>query len=52
MIHPGYKGSRKNTLHAHADFVLFLQCWNFHITQESLKKTFYYFNEYRKNKVM
>lgn len=46
MIHAGYKGSIKNTLHAKADYVLFLQCRNLYITQESPKKTFYFLNEY------
>lgn len=50
MIHAGYKGSRQNSLHANADFVLFLQCRDLYIMQESPKKTFYYFNKYRKNK--
>lgn len=50
MINAGiHKGIRNNSLHAHADFLLFLQCLDLYITKESLKKTFYYFNEYRKN---
>lgn len=44
MIHAGKK------LTENADYVLFLRCRDLYITQKSPKKTFHFFNEYRKNK--
>lgn len=43
MIHAGYKGSRKNTLHANAEYALFLPLYHAGIT----KDFFYYFNAFR-----
>lgn len=43
MIHAGYKGSRKNTLHANAEYALFLPF----ISRKNHLRLFYYFNAFR-----